>query len=176
MVVLDIAQNCFNYQDDRVSQGEVETFNNLTHSLHVTDTSTTLSEIKSSLERVERMVSKLLSAPYKMASSKLQSALNELLCQDYKSAFDSLNKVIDLADQAFHYTAGKHLDMDSFRDITRGLRMAAFAKILKYSYSEEKKVFQPYFLLDENHRRLISRELERLGRRKLFIIIDMFYK
>ena len=122
------------------------------------------------------MVSKLLSAPYKMASSKLQSALNELLCQDYRSAFDSLNKVIDLADQAFHYIAGKHLDVDSFRDITWVLRMAAFAKILKYSYCEEKKVFQPYFLLDEKHRRLISAELESLGRRKLFIIIDMFSK
>ena len=30
VVVLDIAQNCFNYQDYRVSQGEGETFNNLT--------------------------------------------------------------------------------------------------------------------------------------------------
>ena len=117
------------------------------------------------------MVNKVLSAPYKMASSKLQSAMNELLCHDYKSAFDSLNKVIDLAEQAFHYTAGKNLDKDSFRDITRVLRMAAFAKILKYSFCEEKKIFQPYFLLEEKYQRLIGAELETLGRIKFYIVL-----
>ena len=109
------------------------------------------------------MVSKVLAAPYKMASSKLQCAMNELLYHDYKRAYDSLTKVIDHADQAFHYTAGKTLDKEGFRDITRVLRMAAFAKILKYSYSEENTTFVPYFMLEEKQRKLISAELETLG-------------
>ena len=114
------------------------------------------------------MVSKLLTAPYKMASTKLQSAMNELLCQDYKRAYDTLNKVIDLAEKPFHYTAGKNLDKDSFRDITRVLRMAAFAKILKYSYCEGKNAFLPYFMLEEKHQKLISAELESLGSIKIY--------
>ena len=82
-------------------------------------------DLLAEIEKVETMVSKVLDAPYKMASTKLLSAMNELLCQDYKRAYDTLNKVIDLAEKAFHYTAGKNLDKDSFRDITRVLRMAA---------------------------------------------------
>ena len=137
----------------------------MTSRINIEDIALSLSEMRSSLERVERMVGKLLAAPYKMASSRLQSAMNELLCHDYKRAYESLDKVIDLTDEAFHCRTDNNLDKDSFRDICRLLRMAAFAKILKYSYCEEKKIFKPYFLLEENSKRLISSELETLGRK-----------
>ena len=121
-------------------------------------------EIRNELERLGRMVSKILAAPYKMASDCLQSAMNELLCHDYENAFDSLNQVIHHSKQAFHYTADKNLDEESFRDITRVLKMAAFAKILKYSYDKDKKIFSPYFTLGQKQQKLISAELESLGR------------
>ena len=117
-----------------------------------------------SLERMEKMMSKILAAPFKLATTKLLSAMNELLCQDYENAFASLNKVIDLAEQAFHYTADKNLDKESFRDITKMLKMAAFAKIMKYSFDREKRVFRPYFSLEDNQKQLISAELETLGK------------
>ena len=110
-------------------------------------------------------MSKVLAAPYKLATTKLLSAMNELLCQDYENAFASLNKVIDFAEQAYHYTADTNLDKERFRNITKMLKMAAFAKIMKYSFDREKRVFCPYFLLEDNQKQLISAELETLGKK-----------
>ena len=128
-------------------------------------------EIRNELERLGRMVGKILAAPYKMANNRLHTAMNELLYQDYDSAFESLSKVIDLADKAFHHIADTNLDKESFRDITRVLKMAAFAKILKYSYDKDKKIFCPYFTLGQRQQKLISAELESLGKDGMKIVL-----
>ena len=120
-----------------------------------------LYQIKKGIDRIEKKVDKLLEAPMKLASRYYDDALDMLMCKQFKDAFDNLNKVIDKASEAFHYTADKKINMETFKQCIEAVTLITFATIMKNCYDHSSSCFYPYFSLDKAKKQLIANVLER---------------
>ena len=85
----------------------------------------------------------------------------QMINKSYRSAQETLKKVIDESMTAFYYSAGKKKGSRKvFLERMTAVQLIIFCKKLSESYDEEKNCFIPYAMLDEKKKCIIGGELE----------------
>ena len=145
MVVLEVAQNILNIGSTAYK---------------IDMTALTLHQIKDTVERIEKKVDKLLKEPLETALTFFNHAANEIICESFEDAHETLQKVIDNAIKGLNLVKGQNISIESFVEYLKAARLIVFSTILRYSYKKEEKVFVPYFLLSSKAQMLIAVKLE----------------
>jgi len=121
-----------------------------------------LLSIQNQISVVDGKIDKILAAPIKMANQHYETALREIQFGKCDQAQETLNKVIDEAMRAFHYTMENGMSVETFQECLKAIKLQVFAKVLKYSYNPDQKYFQPLNTLSGINKSMIAEELESL--------------
>ena len=118
--------------------------------------------IQNQISVVDAKIDKILAAPIKMANQHYETALREIQFGKCDQAQETLDKVIDEAMRAFHYTMENGMSVETFQECLKAIKLQVFAKVLKYSYNPDQKYFQPLNTLSGINKSMIAEELESL--------------
>ena len=100
----------------------------------------TLHQIKNIVKNIEQKVDVILDTPLKKALDYSQSVVLKMINKSYRSAQETLKKVIDESMTAFYYSAGKKKGSKKvFLERMTAVQLIIFCKILSESYDEENK-------------------------------------
>ena len=124
-------------------------------------TGLTLHQIKKSVEQIDKKVSKLLRAPLLNAIAHFNEVTDYFLSCEYEDAYNTADKVLNNATDAFSKIADKNIDMETFADCVKSVQLLIFSKIIRESYDKKKQIFLPYTKLSKNKKNVISRFVER---------------
>ena len=124
-------------------------------------TGLTLHQIKKSVEQIDKKVSKLLRAPLLNAIAHFNEVMDYFLSCEYEDAYNTADKVLNNATDAFSKIADKNIDIETFADCVKSVQLLIFSKIIRESYDKKKQIFLPYVKLSKNKKNVISRFVER---------------
>ena len=119
-------------------------------------------KVMAQLQIIDQKLDKILAAPLKLAVQHYQSSMREASHQRYEEAFESVGKSIDQAMKAIAYCQEGNMSRADIEKCFRAMKVLCLAKVLKYSYDKEEKVFLPYYSLTKETQSLIATELENL--------------
>ena len=125
----------------------------------------TMIRILASLKRIEGGLAQILEAPLRKAIDTFEFILKAASTGNFESAYDKLEKLIDNAETAFHYTDKNELSIESYRECAKATRLLMFGHLLKESYDKTRKVFVPPCQLHPNKITLIGQTLEMIVRK-----------
>ena len=117
----------------------------------------TLYQIKKSVEKIDRKVSKLLRAPLLNAIDHFNEVTDYFLSQDFEKAYVTLDKVLNNATDAFNKIADKNINIETFADCLKAAQLLIFSKIISESYDNGQKIFLPFSKLSKAKQSVISR-------------------
>ena len=124
-------------------------------------TALTLHKIKKTVEKIDRKVSKQLRAPLLNAIDHFNEVIDYFMSKKYEKAYDTIDKVLNNATDAFNKISDKNIDMETFADCVKSVQLLIFSKIIRESYDKKKQIFLPYVKLSKNKKNVISRFVER---------------
>ena len=125
----------------------------------------TMFKVLASLKRIEGGLAQILEAPLRKAIDTFEFILKAAGTGNFESAYDKLEKLIDNAETAFHYTDKNELSIESYRECAKATRLLMFGHLLKESYDKTRKVFVPPYQLHPNKVTLIGQTLEMVVRK-----------
>ena len=99
----------------------------------------------------------------KNAVTFLKTAHNEIMMGKFKNAYQNLNLVIVKSNEAFDLTARKDINVDTYFECLKAMKLIVFSTILIYSFNEEKDIFEIYAKVSESSKRLIAIQLEEIN-------------
>ena len=79
----------------------------------------TMFRVLASLKRIEGGLAQILEAPLKKAIDTFEFILKAASTGNFESAYDKLEKLIDNAETAFHYTDKNELSIESYRECAK---------------------------------------------------------
>ena len=91
----------------------------------------TLAQIKKIVKNIEEKVDVLLDTPMKLALDYSQSVILKMINKSYKSAQETLKKVLDEAMKAFYYSAVKKKNVQNFEERMTAIQLIIFCTVLK---------------------------------------------
>ena len=129
----------------------------------------TMIRILASLKRIEGGLAQILEAPLRKAIDTFEFILQAAGTGNFESAYDKLEKLIDNAETAVHYTKQNKNDfsIESYRECAKATRLLMFGHLLKESYDKAKKVFLPPDQLPTKKVTLIGQTLEMIVRKSI---------
>ena len=83
----------------------------------------TLNQIKRGIERVEKKVDRIMEVPMKNAITFFKNANTEIMNESFADAYQSLDKVIVKANEAFELTATKDINIETFSECMKAMKM-----------------------------------------------------
>lgn len=122
----------------------------------------TLNQIKRGIERVEKKVDRIMEVPMKNAITFFKNANTEIMNGSFSDAFENLKLVIVKANEAFELTATKDINIETFSECMKAIKMIMYSTILKYCYNKEKDVFELYAGLPSSKKKIIATQLQDL--------------
>ena len=120
-------------------------------------TALTLHKIKKTVEKIDRKVSKQLRAPLLNAIDHFNEVIDYFLSKKYEKAYDTIDKVLNNATDAFNKISDKNIDMETFADCVKSVQLLVFSKLIRESYDNEQKIFLPFSKLSQDTKDVISR-------------------
>ena len=123
----------------------------------------TLNQIKRGIERVEKKVDRIMEVPMKNAITFFKTANTEIMNGRFNDAYKNLNLVVVKSNEAFELTATKYINVETFNECTKALKLIIYSTILKYCYNEEKKTFEVYSNISPANKKIIAVQLEEIA-------------
>ena len=127
----------------------------------------TMIRILASLKRIEGGLAQILEAPLRKAIDTFEFILKAAGTGNFESAYDKLEKLIDNAETAVHYTNKNDFSIESYRECAKATRLLMFGHLLKESYDKAKTVFLPPDQLPTKKVTLIGQTLEMIVRKSI---------
>ena len=127
----------------------------------------TMIRILASLKRIEGCLAQILEAPLRKAIDTFEFILKAAGTGNFESAYDKLEKLIDNAETAVHYTNKNDFSIESYRECAKATRLLMFGHLLKESYDKAKTVFLPPDQLPTKKVTLIGQTLEMIVRKSI---------
>ena len=103
-----------------------------------------------------------MEVPMKNAITFFKTANTEIMNGRFNDAYKNLNLVVVKSNEAFELTATKYINVETFCECTKAMKLIIYSTILKYCFNEEKRTFEVYSNISPANKKIIAVQLEEI--------------